>query len=226
MKFLVLFASMLAVASCDQKTTKSITEEDLIALGFTRRNERPPIFRGEGKIVKTKVTGELASKSLNDSETPCIIESDGWLNIDTLFGVLNNKTGIVAMTKSLVNLIPPGFIVVGDSFGGGNFFGQFRGDRRIFYFNHEATYEGEELTLVADDFDSILKALRPKPPLPDSDYDGIVEVVTSDEFTAAMERWKAEQETAPQPELHRYQHETMRPKSNDTDSNDTRPRKN
>lgn len=102
---------MLAVASCNQKTTKSIMEEDLIALGFTRRNERPPIFRGQGKIgvfsdllgfkvadlkplpsqprnsdiregslrgvsltVRTKVTGELASKSLNDSETPCIID--------------------------------------------------------------------------------------------------------------------------------------------------------
>lgn len=151
------------------------------------------------RYVKDYIRLEAEFEPLN----PTGIESDGWLSIDTLFGVLNNKTGIVAMTKSLVNLIPPEFIVIGDSFGGGNFFGQFRGDRRIFYFNHEATYEGEELTLVADDFDSMLTALRPKPPLPDSDDDGIVKVVTSDEFTAAMERWKAEQETAPQPELHR-----------------------
>lgn len=111
MKNWILLISFLTSASCSPSKPKAITQGELVGLGFTRMNERPPIFRSEGRTgafadllgfkiadlrpvpgqpmdsdiregllrgayltVTTKVVGEFASRSLNQPETPCIIE--------------------------------------------------------------------------------------------------------------------------------------------------------
>ncbi len=93
-------------------------------------------------------------------EGECIlVASDGYLSLNTIYGIAENDYGILSVNKSYEDQMPDSVIIIGES-NGGNQICIEKSTGSIFFWNHEGTPNVDELFYVAPSFSEFLLKLE------------------------------------------------------------------
>ncbi len=93
------------------------------------------------------------------SEKTPVDDSEGFQNIDILYGPIEDQNGILKKNAMYLDQLPNGLIAIGETTEGNQIC--LNSKRNIVFWHHEALQDSQSTYLISSDFETFLSSLEP-----------------------------------------------------------------